>query len=178
VNDKPIYVIREGSFIKPATEMDEELLREIPPGRQFVIHPKKPSKSSRQLRLYWALLNKVVKARQDARFPTAEKLSKRLLVETGRTNVVWRFDGGFDLVPDSIAAMTRDEFNAYFNDAMPLVRDHVLGIDKESFDRFIADIADVIGMERSDLHESSSKENEIRGNDNISSGHGDEESIF
>lgn len=149
--DKPIYLVREGARLLPASQMDEEFIRELPAGKQLAALIRRPSKSIQELRLYWAILDKALQARPDKRWPTPRRLADTLLIETGFRRIVVQLDGTIHIAPASIAAMTHDEFHRHFTLAMPLVREHVLGCTTEEFDRFLADLADVIGIDREEM---------------------------
>jgi len=149
--DKPIYLVREGARLLPASQMDEEFICELPAGKQLAALIRRPGKSLQELRLFWALLHKALEARPDPRWPTPRRLADTLLLQTRRHRIVVSFDGQIHTAPQSIAAMGHDEFHSFFEDAKPLLREHVLGCDEESFRRFLADVADVLGIEEHDI---------------------------
>ncbi len=149
----PIFVVREAGRLHPATQIDEDAIRELPAKRQLVAWVRRPSKSIQELRLYWGILRKALQARPDQRWPTTRRLADTLLIETGFRRIIVRLDGGVEVAPASIATMTHDEFHQHFKAAMPLVREHVLGCDPEAFDLFMADVADVLGIDRTDIME-------------------------
>lgn len=149
--DRPIYLVREGARLLPASQIDDDAIRELPAGRQLVGWIRRPSKSTQQLRLYWAVLDRALQARPDPRWPTARRLADTLLIETGFSRIIVLLNGSFEVAPASIAAMTHDEFHHHFEAAMPLVREHVLGCTEEEFDRFLIDLAEVIGVSREEL---------------------------
>ena len=149
--DKPVFVVRDGARLLPATQMDEAFIRELPAGTQLAALIRRPSKSLQELRLFWALLHKALEARPDPRWPTPRRLADSLLLQTGNHRIVVGLDGQIHTAPQSIAGMTHDEFHAFFEAARPLIREHVLGCDEESFRRFLADVADVLGIEARDL---------------------------
>lgn len=105
----------------PVTAYDAELLIADPVGTEYDL-VKRTRRSWPQLKLYWSMLNRIVKA--TGKWPTAEKLHRDIKLTLGyvEQSVNLR-TGETTLTPDSVAfdAMTQDEFQIYFNHAVELL---------------------------------------------------------
>lgn len=73
--------------------------------------------------IYWAGLALLVDNIEDEHFPTSRKLHDGILDELRMITRIWRIDGTFIEVPDSIAfdAMDDPEFEIFFEKAQALI---------------------------------------------------------
>ena len=121
-----ILMRRIGDFLLPAEDKALETLRRIPPRVPIAVRVLR-HRSPEQTALYWRCLEHVVEA--TGRWHAAEELHLALKVATGRVDVVQLLDGRKVLVPESIAfdQMTQDEASAYFDAALKIVCDELMG---------------------------------------------------
>lgn len=121
-----LVVRRFQGALWPVDRKGHELVAALPQGKPVPIRIL-GERSREQLALYWQILGQVVAAQ--GRWRTAEELHLALKVATGRIDVVQLLDGRLVKVPESVAVdqMSQDEFQAYFNDAMRIVCDEIMG---------------------------------------------------
>jgi hypothetical protein len=121
-----ILMRRLGGLLYPAEDKAAEILRRIPPRMPIAVRVLR-HRSPEQTALYWRCLERVVEA--TGRWRTPEELHLALKVATGRVDVVRLLDGRRVLVPESIAfdQMTQDEASAYFDAALRVVCDEIMG---------------------------------------------------
>lgn len=131
-NPPPVIVTKTEKGLKPATSYDAEMLMGHAVGTEYELVPIS-KRSWPQLKLYWTILNRVVKATQ--RWPTAEHLSNELKFVCGfrQRMVDWEAKKMIE-VPDSIALskMSKEEFRVFFDMAM-LKLSEATGIDMGVF---------------------------------------------
>jgi hypothetical protein len=121
-----ILMRRLGGFLYPAEDKAVEMLRRIPPRVPIAVRVLR-HRSPEQTALYWRCLERVVEA--TGRWHAAEELHLALKVSTGQVDIVQLLDGRRVLVPKSIGfdAMTQDEASAYFDAALKIVCDELMG---------------------------------------------------
>lgn len=121
----PIAVISDGRVLRPADAYAAEQIDALPRGDRLnarITQERSPGK----LALYWAglgLLSENLSEEHQARWPTARKLHNMLMEAHGYVEQIWRIDGTFRLVPDSIAMnnMEEAEFEQYREQARGFV---------------------------------------------------------
>lgn len=115
----------------PASGFDQEQLMAAPIGSEFKL-VRMSRRSLPQHRSYWKALSLVVD--NDDRWATAEHLHDALKRACGRVTVIHDLSGKPFVVADSTGfdAMTQDEFQAYFNQAMAKLAEAV-GFDPLGF---------------------------------------------
>lgn len=109
----------------PVTAYDAEVLMADPVGAEYDLI-KRTKRSRPQQRLYWLMLNRVVKA--TSQWPTAEKLHRDIKLTLGYTEPAVNLrTGEVVAIPDSTAldAMTQDEFQAFFDAAVKLLSERL-----------------------------------------------------
>ncbi|MHC5307551.1 hypothetical protein [Bartonella sp. LJL80] len=111
----PLYLIKKGNGLLPASEMDMRILDAIHDGETVETRIKNRRNGGR-LRAYWKMLHEVVKATECA--PSIEALHQIVKLETGHTtDVLLR---GYKVkIPASISfdKMTEPEMIDYFEHA-------------------------------------------------------------
>ena len=129
----PAPVVRkEARGLRPVAAFDAEALWADPVGTEYDL-VKRTKRSLPQLRLYWAMLNRVVKA--TGKWPDAEHLHEALKLTLGyRREVANLRTGKVTLVADSAAldAMDPEQFRAFFDSAVELLAE-TLGFDPLAF---------------------------------------------
>ena len=126
--EKPTFIMRKTRRgLAPVSAFDEERLHDMPLLTEFEVTPL-TKRSTKQLRLYWSILSRVVAATEIA--PTAAHLHDLLKIELGYVRPVKLLDGRTMLWPDSTAlhAMEPDEFRQYFDNVMMFIA-HRCGFD-------------------------------------------------
>ena len=120
-----ILLRRVGGMLSPADPHAADAIRKIP-HRGIVAVRFLRQRSPEQLALYWTTLEKVIEA--TGRWRSAEELHLALKVATGRVDIVQLIDRRLVKVPGSISfeAMTQDEFQRYFDDAMRVISEELL----------------------------------------------------
>lgn len=129
----PVPMVRkERNGYSPVSAYDAELLFSDAAGTEYDL-VKRSKRSLPQLRLYWSMLNRVVKA--TGKWPTAEHLHEAVKLTLGYCREVANLrTGEVTLVADSAAfdAMDPDQFRVFFDDAAALLADK-LGFDPLAF---------------------------------------------
>jgi hypothetical protein len=128
--DKPPspVVVKSKVGIVPVAAYDFELLDGLPVGTEFDL-VERSNRSQPHHRLYWQVLNHVVKA--TGKWASAAYLHEELKIACGYTTKAVNWNSGQVLIiPASIAfdKMTQREFNEYFDAAMKMLSEH-LGYD-------------------------------------------------
>ena len=107
----------------PGDEASAAFLAKAKPGKKVEatthLHRSPP-----QLRLYWSLLGRCVKATDGWPYPTAEDAHDAIKMALGYVNRVWSMKSAqFVLTPRSVAmhAMPHAEFNEFFERAQALI---------------------------------------------------------
>lgn len=124
----PPIVRRTARGLSPVTAHDAEAIMSDALGAEYDL-VKRSRRSSPQLRLYWVMLGRVVRA--TGKWPTAEHLHDDLKLACGyRKQIVDWETGEIAVATDSVAfnAMSPDEFRTYFDLAMIKLSEH-LGFD-------------------------------------------------
>lgn len=78
------------------------------------------------LRLWWAGIGLLLENTDDERWPTKRKLHNLILEELGFVEKIWRIDGSYRLVVDSIAIdkMEDEDFDRLFEKARAFCHEH------------------------------------------------------
>jgi hypothetical protein len=129
----PVPMVRkERHGYSPVSAYDAELLFSDAAGTEYDL-VKRTKRSLPQLRLYWAMLGRVVKA--TGKWPTPEHLHEAIKLTLGYCREVANLrTGEVTLVADSAAldAMDADQFRVFFDDAVKLIAEQ-LGFDPLAF---------------------------------------------
>ena len=127
-----IIMRRKGAKLEPVTEVDRELLLDIPEGADLTVRVSR-SRSPKQHRLFWALLQLIVDNHDYYKRP--EQLLEWLKVRLGYVDeTVWH-DGQvwFKTKSISFAAMGQDQFRQFFTMAIDLIiAEVVTGMDRDA----------------------------------------------
>jgi hypothetical protein len=122
----PVPMVRkERHGYSPVSAYDAELLFSDAAGTEYDL-VKRTKRSLPQLRLYWAMLGRVVKA--TGKWPTPEHLHSDLKIVLGYyIRTVNVFTGEERLEPDSAALdqMSADEFRGFFDRAVIELTNHL-----------------------------------------------------
>jgi hypothetical protein len=113
-----IQVLKRDGQLLPVTQYDAEAIDELPNGQLFNVATAS-KRSDPHHKLYWAILNKVVKA--TGRWATSAHLHDDLKMLAGYYRTVFNgVTGGVYYLPDSIAyeRMDQAEFAQYFEASM------------------------------------------------------------
>jgi hypothetical protein len=132
----PIMVQRRGDFLLPEAPMDGEALRELPAGKALAITVRQPRRSSRQNRLYRALLTIVAENLDQEVGPDA--LHEWMKLKLGLATPVQQRNGEVVWVAKSVAfdKMEHGEFTGYFNRAKALITEHLIpGLNSAALER-------------------------------------------
>ena len=121
---------RHGDKLSPVTEWDRERLLEIPEGKDLSVKLSR-SRSSKQHRLFWALMQIVVD--NHAYYLRPEQLVEWLKVRLGYVDEVMFHDGRLLTKVSSIsfASMGQDEFQKFFNLALYVILTEVAPMGRE-----------------------------------------------
>ena len=137
-----IIMRRKAARLEPVTEVDRELLLEIPEGADLTVRVSR-SRSPRQHRLFWALLQIVVD--NHAHYQRPEQLLEWLKVRLGYVEeTVWH-DGQvwFKTKSISFAAMGQDQFRKFFTESLDaIVAEVIEGMDR---DALLAEMSAMLG---------------------------------
>lgn len=134
-------VIRRGSFLAPWAAADEALLKGFPLNRPMTVEIVGTSRSGRQQRLYWALLNMVCEHAPGDMQSTA--LHSWLKIRLGVIECVVLRTGEVVEMPGSTsyAAMEHEEFTAYMGRVKDLIADLIFPVvNTPEFARALSDI--------------------------------------
>jgi Protein of unknown function (DUF1367) len=127
-----IIMRRKGARLEPVTEVDRELLLDIPEGADLTVKVSR-SRSPRQHRLFWALLQLVVDNHEYYQRP--EQLLEWMKVRLGYVDeTVWHDKQiWFKTRSISFAAMGQDQFKEFFTRAVDVITTDVIPeMDKEA----------------------------------------------
>ncbi len=132
--DKPSAPIvrKTARGLSPAASIDAEQVWADPVGTEYDL-VKRTKRSWPQLKLYWSMLNRIVKATGD--WPSSVHLSDEIKLTLGYRRVLANLrTGEVHECPDSIALdnMSHDEFMAYFEAAQALLAEKI-GFDPLAF---------------------------------------------
>lgn len=126
-----IIMRRSGDRLVPVAEWERERLLEIPEGRDLTVKITR-TRSARQHRLFWALMQLVVI--NHPYYVRAEQLVEWLKIRLGYVEEVMFHDGQMLTKVSSISfgTMGQDAFQKFFNMALDVVTNEVLaGTSKE-----------------------------------------------
>lgn len=103
----------------PSDDRACEQIKKLPIGEDFAVKIVR-GRSLPQHRLFWAVLSHVAEASQ---WESPERLLVALKIRLGRYDLMQMANGKVVPVPDSIsfAAMTQDEFQKFFDDAVNVI---------------------------------------------------------
>lgn len=121
----PIIVRKTPRGLSPVMAGDAEDLMNFPLNTEFDLVPR-TKRSWPQLKLYWSVLGRVVKATQG--WPSAEHLSDEIKLTLGyRRQLANLRTGEVTETVDSIALdkMKPEQFREFFDDAMRLLADRL-----------------------------------------------------
>jgi hypothetical protein len=127
-----IIMRRKGAKLEPVTEVDRELLLLIPEGADITVRASR-SRSPKQHRLFWSLLQLVVDNHDYYKRP--EQLLEWMKVRLGYVEETIWHDGQvwFKTKSISFAAMGQDQFRQFFTMAVDLIVSEVIqGMDKDA----------------------------------------------
>ena len=116
----PIMMRRTKAALVPVSAFDDEMLEQYAEGAVVEVSIKR-RRSLPQLRMYWAMLKRVVEATDC--HPSAAYLHDAIKLELGYMTPIKRLNGKIEYVLDStaIAAMDANEFKNYFDRAVELL---------------------------------------------------------
>lgn len=123
----PPMVEKTVQGLRPLTPLDAEAIDRHKIGQAFDLVPR-TRRSPPQLRLYWAVLDRVVDA--TGAWPGSAYLHDVLMKDLGFTLNVLTLSGEYEMVRDSLAldAMNNEEANIYVTSAFARLAE-VLGVD-------------------------------------------------
>lgn len=121
-----VYCRKIGGALWPEDEKSAEMIRKIPRHASVPVRLLR-DRNHESLALYWRVLERVVAA--TGRWHCAEELHLALKIATGRISEIQLVTGRRVLVPESVAfdQMSQDEFQRYFDAAMRVICDEVMG---------------------------------------------------
>lgn len=143
-----IYVRRRGSKLEPCSLVDEEVLQEFPEGKDLSITISR-TRSTRQNRFFWALLNKICENHKE--YQRAEQLLLWLKIRLGYVEEVRFHDDKVWWVAQSISfnAMDQNDFRKFFDAALDVIVAEVIpGL---SVEHLILEIESMLGFRLADL---------------------------
>jgi hypothetical protein len=126
----PIAVIWDGKVFRPADPYAAELADAIQKDTRLNGRFTRPigteDRRAGLLRLWWAGLGLLHDNIDDERWPSKRKLHNLILEELGYVEKIWRIDGTYRLVVDSVAIdnMEDDAFDGLFEKARSFVVTH------------------------------------------------------
>lgn len=117
-----ILMRREGSKLVTVDWYSSEKLEAYPEGVDLSVRITS-SKRIGALNWYWAGLGLFCENTEDERWPSSRKMHETIMEELGFTTKIWRIDGSFRVVTDSIAIenMGDDEFAIVFEKARAFI---------------------------------------------------------
>jgi hypothetical protein len=129
-NQAVIIVRRSGDKLVPVTEWDRERLLDVPEGRDLSIRISR-TRSARQHRLFWALMQIVVD--NHPFYMRGEQLVEWLKVRLGYVDEIMFHDGNMMTKVSSISftSMGQDEFQKFFNLALQVIVTEVMPVSRE-----------------------------------------------
>ena len=127
-----VIMRRHGDRLVPVAEWERERLMEIPEGRDLTVKITR-TRSARQHRLFWALMQLVVK--NHPYYLRAEQLVEWLKIRLGYVEEVMFHDGQMLTKVSSISfgSMGQDEFQSFFNLVVDVLTTEVIpGTDRDA----------------------------------------------
>ena len=117
---RPIILRRTARGLEAPTAADAEMLDRYAIGRDVEVKIK-ARRSLPQLRLYWAMLARVVEA--TGAYPTTDHLHSAIKHALGYTTPIKTLDGDIQYWPDSVAIARMDaaQFKEFFDAAVKLI---------------------------------------------------------
>ena len=137
-----IIMRRSGDRLVPVAEWERERLLEIPEGRDLTVKITR-TRSARQHRLFWALMQLVVI--NHPYYVRAEQLVEWLKIRLGYVEEVMFHDGQMLTKVSSISfgTMGQDAFQKFFNMALDVVTNEVLA--GTSRDELLKELEEMLG---------------------------------
>ena len=137
-----IIMRRHGDKLVPVAEWERERLLEIPEGRDLTVKITR-TRSARQHRLFWALMQLVVI--NHPYYVRAEQLVEWLKIRLGYVEEVMFHDGQMLTKVSSISfgTMGQDAFQKFFNMALDIVTTEVLA--GTSRDDLLKELEEMLG---------------------------------
>lgn len=137
-----IIMRRSGDRLVPVAEWERERLLEIPEGRDLTVKITR-TRSARQHRLFWALMQLVVI--NHPYYVRAEQLVEWLKIRLGYVEEVMFHDGQMLTKVSSISfgTMGQDAFQKFFNMALDIVTTEVLA--GTSRDDLLKELEEMLG---------------------------------
>jgi hypothetical protein len=116
---------RHGDRLVPVAEWERERLMEIPEGRDLTVKITR-TRSAKQHRLFWALMQKVVD--NHPYYVRAEQLVEWMKIRLGYVEEIMFHDGQMMTKVSSISfgSMGQDAFQKFFNMALDIITTEVL----------------------------------------------------
>jgi hypothetical protein len=120
-----VIMRRSGDRLVPVAEWERERLMEIPEGRDLTVKITR-TRSAKQHRLFWALMQKVVD--NHPYYVRAEQLVEWMKIRLGYVEEVMFHDGQLMTKVSSISfgSMGQDAFQKFFNMALDIITTEVL----------------------------------------------------
>lgn len=120
-----IYVRRRGSKLEPCSLVDEEALQEFPAEKDLSVTISR-TRSTKQHRFFWAILNKICE--NHAEYRRAEQLLLWLKIRLGYVEEVRFHNDKVWWVAQSISfnAMDQEEFRKFFHAALDVIVEEVI----------------------------------------------------
>jgi hypothetical protein len=121
-----ILMRRIGGGLWPADDKAAAIVRRLRPNTHVAVRVLR-HRTPEQAALYWRVLEGVIMA--TGKWKTAEELHAALKVAAGRVDIVLLIDGRKVLVPQSTSfdQMTQDEAQAFYDAALRIVCDEIMG---------------------------------------------------
>ena len=137
-----IIMRRSGDRLVPVAEWERERLLDIPEGRDLTVKITR-TRSARQHRLFWALMQLVVI--NHPYYVRAEQLVEWLKIRLGYVEEVMFHDGQMLTKVSSISfgTMGQDAFQKFFNMALDVVTNEVLA--GTSRDELLKELEEMLG---------------------------------
>ena len=120
-----VIMRRHGDCLVPVAEWERERLMEIPEGRDLTVKITR-TRSAKQHRLFWALMQKVVD--NHPYYVRAEQLVEWMKIRLGYVEEIMFHDGQMLTKVSSISfgSMGQDAFQKFFNMALDVITTEVL----------------------------------------------------
>ena len=120
-----VIMRRHGDRLVPVAEWERERLMEIPEGRDLTVKITR-TRSAKQHRLFWALMQKVVD--NHPYYVRAEQLVEWMKIRLGYVEEIMFHDGQMLTKVSSISfgSMGQDAFQKFFNMALDVITTEVL----------------------------------------------------
>lgn len=129
-----LYMVKDGSFLRPAGAVDMELFEKIPGGKpvEVQVHARRNIKFHR---LVWGLVHLCFK--HQSHYTNPEDLMDDFKIATGHFRLITRMDGKQDREPESISFAKMDEvkFRSFFDKLLDIVIARIIpGVNREAFE--------------------------------------------